>query len=68
VREELQIFSDAVPFVPFQITMASGQTYIVRHPGVGDSWRRHYVSDVSRSRQPLGLATRSDLFRGYNRV
>jgi hypothetical protein len=34
VREELQIFLDAVPFVPFQITMASGQTYVVRYPGL----------------------------------
>jgi hypothetical protein len=34
MREELQLFLDAMPFVPFQITMSSGQAYVVRLPGL----------------------------------
>jgi hypothetical protein len=34
VREELQLYLDADPFVPFQITMTGGQAYVVRNPGL----------------------------------
>lgn len=34
MREELQLYLNADPFVPFQITLASGQSYVVRNPGL----------------------------------
>jgi hypothetical protein len=34
VREELEIFLAAQPFVPFHITMASGHVYLVHNPGL----------------------------------
>ena len=34
MREELDIFLAAIPFVPFQITLASGQVCIVRNAGL----------------------------------
>jgi hypothetical protein len=34
VREELQLYLDAEPFVSFQITLSSGQAYVVRNPGL----------------------------------
>jgi hypothetical protein len=34
VREELEKLLSAEPFVPFQITMASGRIYDVRNPGL----------------------------------
>lgn len=34
MREELQLYLDAEPFIPFQITLSSGQVYVVRNPGL----------------------------------
>ena len=34
MREELQLYLDADPFLPFKITMTSGQAYVVRNPGL----------------------------------
>ena len=34
MREELEIFLAADPFAPFQVTMMSGQSYLIREPGL----------------------------------
>ena len=34
MREELQKLLDAEPFEPFQITLSSAQTYVIRYPGL----------------------------------
>lgn len=34
VRDELQKLLDADPFVPFQLTLSSGQTYVIRYPAL----------------------------------
>lgn len=34
MREELQLYLDADPFIPCQITMTNGLAYVVRNPGL----------------------------------
>lgn len=34
MRDELQRLLNADPFVPFQFTLTSGQTYVIRYPGL----------------------------------
>ena len=51
MREELRRLLNADPFVPFQVTMSSGQSFVIRYPGLVTIGRD--VSILARPRSEL---------------